>query len=94
MVECLRNKPAKDSLYSWHHDKMEREPMNIWSPRPDLEAKENAILPIEPELAMQFGQIQPVPFLVGAAESEGIWRAVNYLTQEDEVMMEFVQKDK
>jgi len=97
MVECLRNKPAKDimiaqsSLYSWHHDKMEREPMNIWSPRPDLEAKENAILPIEPELAMQVGQIQPVPFLVGAAESEGIWRAVNYLTQ-DEVMMEFVQK--
>ena len=87
MVECLRNKPAKDimiaqsSLYHWHHDKVEREPMNIWSPRPDLEAKEEAILPIEPQLAMQVGQIQPVPFLVGVAESEGIWRAVNYLTQ-------------
>jgi len=97
MLECLRNKPAKDimiaqsSLYHWHHDRVEREPMNIWSPRPDLEAKENAILPIEPELAMKVGQIQPVPFLVGVAESEGIWRAVNYLSQDD-VMMEFVQK--
>lgn len=97
MVECLRTKPAKDimiaqsSLYEWHHDKMEKEPMNIWSPRPDLEAKENAILPIEPELAMKVGQIQPVPFLVGVTESEGLWRAVNYLTQ-DEVMVEFVKK--
>jgi len=96
MVECLREIPAKDimiaqsSLYEWHHDKVEKEPMNIWSPRPDLEAKENAILPIEPHLAMQVGQIQPVPFLVGAAESEGLWRAVNYLTQ-DGVMVEFVK---
>eukprot|EP00091_Calanus_sinicus_P022567 TRINITY_DN7216_c0_g1_i1.p2 TRINITY_DN7216_c0_g1~~TRINITY_DN7216_c0_g1_i1.p2 ORF type:complete len:237 (-),score=63.23 TRINITY_DN7216_c0_g1_i1:318-1028(-) len=39
---------------------------------------------------MKVGQIQPVPFLVGVAESEGLWRAVNYLTQDD-VMMEFVK---
>jgi len=96
MLECLREKPAKDimiaqgSLYAWHHDRMEKEPMNIWSPRPDLEAKENAVLPIEPHLAMQVGQIQPVPFLVGVAESEGLWRAANYLTQDD-VMVEFVK---
>lgn len=87
MVDCLREKPAKDimiaqkSLYAWHSDRMEKEPMNIWSPRQDLEAKENAISPIAPHFAMQVGQIQPVPFLVGVAESEGLWRAVNYLTQ-------------
>ena len=55
--------------------------MNIWSPRADLEAGEVAVLPVEPQLAIQVGQIQPVPFLVGVAESEGVWRAVNYLTQ-------------
>jgi len=96
MVECLKEKPAKDimiaqsTLYAWHHDKMEKEPMNIWSPRPDPEAEENAVLPIDPHLAMQVGQIQPVPFLVGVAESEGLWRAANYLTQDD-VMVEFVK---
>ena len=112
MVECLKEKPAKDimiaqsTLYAWHHDKMEKEPMNIWSPRPDPEAEENAVLPIDPHLAMQVGQIQPVPFLVGVAESEGLWRAANYLTQvhtlyfrylvhkiltQDDVMVEFVK---
>ena len=49
--------------------------------RPDKEAGDAAILPISPHMAMEAGQIQPVPFLVGIAEHEGIWRANNYLAQ-------------
>jgi hypothetical protein len=60
---------------------VEKEPMNIWSPRADLEAGAAAVLPVDPQLAIQVGQIQPVPILVGITESEGVWRAVNYLTQ-------------
>ncbi|XP_023346297.1 esterase E4 [Eurytemora carolleeae] len=87
LLECLRSKPAveimkaQNQLYAWRPGKMETEPMNIWSPRPDPEAGEDAILPVQPTLAMEVGQIHPVPFLVGIAESEGIWRAANYLTQ-------------
>ena len=97
MVDCLRKVPGRDmmvaqaSLYHWHHDKPEKEPMTIWSPRPDLEAASEAVLPVEPHFAMEVGQIQPVPFLVGAAESEGVWQAANYLTQDD-VMSEFLSK--
>ena len=97
MLECLRGKPAREvmaaqaSLYAWRHDRAEREPMNIWSPRVDSEAGMAAVLGIAPELAMQAGQLQPVPLLVGAAESEGVWRAANYLTQ-DAVMLEFMEK--
>ena len=97
MVDCLRKVPGRDlmiaqsSLYSWHHDRTEKEPMTIWSPRPDLEALGEAVLPVEPAFAMQVGQMQPVPFLVGAAESEGVWQAANYLTQDD-VMSEFLSK--
>jgi hypothetical protein len=60
---------------------VEKEPMNIWSPRADLEAGAAAVLPVDPQLAIQVGQIQPVPILVGITESEGVWRAVNYFTQ-------------
>jgi len=97
MVECLRKVPGRDmmiaqaSLYQWHHDRTEKEPMTIWSPRPDMEALGEAVLPLEPAFAMQVGQIQPVPLLVGAAESEGVWQAANYLTQDD-VMSEFLSK--
>jgi len=96
LVKCLREKPAEElmagqtSLYSWHPDRMEREPMNVWSPRPDSEAGNTAILSVDPSLAMEVGQIQPVPFLAGIAEHEGIWRANNYLAQ-DEVMLDLVK---
>jgi len=97
MISCLQKVPASQmmtsqaSLYAWHHDKTEKEPMTIWSPRADLEAKDSAVLPIQPEMAMSVGQMQPVPFLVGVAESEGVWQASHYLTQ-DQVMLEFVRK--
>jgi len=96
LVSCLREKSGEElmsgqaSLYSWHQGKLEREPMNVWSPRPDKEAGDTAVLAIDPSLAMEVGQIQPVPFLAGIAEHEGIWRANNYLAQ-DEVMLEMVK---
>merc|ERR1711971_1190766 len=96
MIKCLQDKsasqimPAQASLYAWHHDRVEKEPLTIWSPRADLEAKEEAILPLDPGTAMSVGQMQPVPFLVGVAESEGAWQAGNYLEQ-DEVMVEFLK---
>ena len=44
-------KPYYNVLYFM---KVEAEPMNIWSPRSDPEAgQENAILPIDPTLAME-----------------------------------------
>lgn len=96
-VDCLRTKTAteimaaQDTLYAWRSGKVEAEPMNIWSPRSDPEAgQENAILPIDPTLAMEVGMMQPVPFLIGVANSEGIWRANNYISQ-DEVMSEFLK---
>jgi len=96
MLECLRNRPAEEimeaqaKLYAWHPDKTEAEPMNIWSPRVDSEAGNTAILTVDPETAAKHGQIQPVPFLVGVADSEGAWRAANFLTQDD-VMVEFLK---
>merc|ERR1719206_724047 len=65
--------------------------MTIWSPRSDPEAGDSAILPISPHLAMEAGQIQPVPFLIGVAETEGAWRAGNLLTR-DAAMEEFINK--
>ena len=97
MLSCLRAQSASEimvaqaSLYAWHPSRMEKEPMNIWSPRPDPEAGEAAVLPLEPRAAMSGGQVQPVPFLVGVTENEGIWQAANYLEQ-SEVMDEFLQK--
>jgi len=99
MVDCLRNIPADQliqaqlKLYPWHHDKVEREPLTIWSPRADPEAAEDAILPLEPAVAMSVGQMQPVPFLVGVAESEGVWQAANYLLQDD-VMVDFLKNSE
>ena len=97
MIVCLQKIPANDvmsaqaQLYAWHHDKMEKEPMTIWSPRPDQEAGELAVVPQHPELAMTSGHIQPVPLLVGVAESEWAWKAANYLTQ-DKVISEILKK--
>jgi len=95
LVNCLKEKKvdeimsAQSGLYSWHPGTKEMEPISMWSPRPDPEAGEMAVLPIQPELAMEAGQIQPVPFLVGVASDEGAWRASTYLTQ-DALMQEFV----
>ena len=89
LLNCLRSKSteeimsAENQLYTWRQGQTEAEPMNIWSPRADVEAGEEGILPVNPSLAMQAGQIQPVPFLVGVAESEGAWRAAGYLYKED-----------
>jgi len=89
VLECLRGKSmeeimlAESKLYSWRQGQTEAEPMNIWSPRPDVEAGDLGILPVNPTLAMQAGQIQPVPFVVGVAESEGAWRAAGYLYKEE-----------
>ena len=97
LIACLQKIPASKlmsaqaKLYAWHHDKMEKEPMTIWSPRPDPEAGESAVLPQHPELAMTNSHVQPLPLLVGVAESEGVWKAANYLTQ-DKVISEILHK--
>jgi len=97
LLDCLRGKKieelmaAESSLYPWHPGTVEKEPMTIWSPRSDPEAGDSAILPISPHLAMEAGQIQPVPFLIGVAETEGAWRAGNLLTR-DAAMEEFINK--
>ena len=96
LIGCLRDVSANQmmaaqlSLYPWHHDRTEHEPLTLWSPRTDLEAGDGAVLPLEPATAMSVGQMQPVPVLVGVAESEGVWQAANYLTQDD-VMVEFLK---
>jgi len=99
LLSCLKKKKVEDimeaqnSLYRWHPGTIEAEPMNIWSPRSDPEAGKDSILPIPAEMAMEVGQIQPVPVLVGVAESEGAWRGAYYLTQ-DHVMQDFIQNFK
>ena len=97
LLDCLRGKKVEElmaaeaNLYPWHPGTVEKEPMTIWSPRSDPEAGSSAILPIPPHLAMEAGQIQPVPLLIGVAETEGAWRAGNLLTQ-DAAMEEFINK--
>ena len=87
MVACLRKVPGRDlmeaqaRLYPWHPAGPEKAPKNIWSPRADPEAGAEAVLGVEPLEALQAGQIQPVPVLVGTAESEGVWQAGLYLTR-------------
>ncbi len=36
---------------------VEKEPMNVWSPRADLEAGDSAFLPVDPQLAIQVSRI-------------------------------------
>jgi len=96
LIECLRGKSVEEimdvqrSLYFWKQGRPEVEPLTIWAPRVDTEAGDNAILPVDPTLAMSAGQIQPIPFLVGVADSEGAWRANAYLNQ-DENMAYFLK---
>jgi hypothetical protein len=37
---------------------VEKEPMNVWSPRADLEAGDSAFLPVDPQLAIQVIKFQ------------------------------------
>ena len=96
IIQCLQQisgreiMEAQAKFYPWNHDKVEKEPLTIWSPRPDPEAEEEAMMPIQPAIRMVEGQMQPVPFLVGVAESEGVWQAANYLTQ-DAAMTSFLE---
>jgi len=96
LLNCLREKDAKEmlskqnELFAWHPNKVETEPLAIWSPRADTEAGEDAILPVSPQLAMEVGQIPPLSFLMTVQAQEGIWRAANYINQDD-VMMEFLK---
>lgn len=89
MLECLREKSsmelmkAQSQLYSWHRDKIEQEPMNVWSPRADPEAGPHAILPLEPIDAIQKGMVKEVPLMISLAESEGIWKGINYVGQQE-----------
>ena len=57
--------------------KAEMEPMNVFSPRSDPESS-NPFMPHHPLVAMERGDINPVPYMLGYAAKEGIWRA-NYL---------------
>ena len=51
--------------------------MNVFSPRSDPESA-NPFMPRHPVVAMEAGDINPVPYMLGYAAKEGIWRA-NYL---------------
>jgi len=96
LIDCLREKPAKEilskqlELFAWHPNKVEAEPLVIWSPRADIEAGDEAILPVSPQLAMEVGQMPPIPFLMSVQAQEGIWRATNYINQDD-VMTELLK---
>jgi len=99
LLACLKQADAttlmkaQDLLYSWQTDQIEREPVSIWSPRQDLEAGAGAVMPIPAHTAMEVGQIQPVPFLVGVASYEGTWRA-STLLRHDHVMTQFINNFK
>jgi carboxylesterase type B len=74
----------------------EAEPMNVFSPRSDPESS-NPFMPLHPFEAMDRGEINPAPYMLGYAEKEGSWRA-NYVMPDDEegaLWKEFVaNKDK
>ena len=76
VLTCLRKQEAEQimeaqgQLYSWHPGILQREPMNIWSPRHQPGGK------VGVELR------QRVPMLVGVDETEGAWRAAAVLGRE------------
>jgi len=67
--------------------------MNSFSPRADPEADES-FLPDHPIVAMEKGMITNVPYMLGYAIKEGIWR-INYLAPDgldtDEEWPDFVK---
>ena len=92
LLACLRARPAEEiiaaqgGLYPWHAGALEREPMNLWSPRVDQEAGAAALLP----QGLEEGEGAGVPLLVGVDETEGAWRAINFLGQ-PAVLQEFLE---
>ena len=62
MIDCLRKIPTEkiheahhDLFFHWHQNSVEREPMNVFSPRSDPEAGPAAFLPEHPYIAMDKG---------------------------------------
>ncbi len=99
ILNCLREIPARDLFdankifFEWRPFKPEAEPMNVFSPRTDAESS-NPFMPVHPLLAMENGDINSVPYMLGYAEKEGIWRA-NYIVPDhtgDKLWLEFVEK--
>ena len=62
-----------DLFFKWHKNSVEREPMNVFSPRSDPEAGPNAFLPEHPYVAMENGHINPQPHWIGFSDKEGIY---------------------
>ena len=79
-------------FYDWHSMKPEMEPMNVFGPRSDPERSPDPFMPRHPLVAMEAGDISPVPYMLGYAEKEGIWRA-NYLLPDPstEIWEDFVR---
>ena len=72
MLDCLRKIPTEklheahyELFFHWHKDSVEREPMNVFSPRSDPEAGPGAFLPEHPFIAMENGHINPQPHMIG-----------------------------
>ncbi len=82
MLDCLRKIPTEklhqahyDLFFHWHKNSVEREPMNVFSPRSDPEAGPEAFLPLHPYKAMEQGLFHTQPHMMGFTDKEGIWRA-------------------
>ncbi len=81
-ADCMRKVPSDklmkahhDLFFEWHKEYVEREPMNVFSPRSDPEAGPEAFLPDHPYVAMEKGKVNPQPHMIGFTDKEGIWRA-------------------
>ena len=100
MVDCLRTKTstevieAHNKFFDWLPENQAREPMNVFSPRPDPEA-EAPFLPDHPLALMEKGAINNVPYMLSYAEKEGNWR-INHLTPDNptgaKIWTEFASK--
>lgn len=99
MLDCLRKVPGHKIMtahhteyFDWHIDSVEREPMNVFSPRADPEAGPGALLPEHPYVAMLNGHINPQPHMIGFTDKEGIWRA-NQILPDDSDASKVTWKD-
>ena len=98
ILDCLRKIPAGElfakhgEFFDWRKEGQEREPMNVFSPRPDPESS-NPFLPEHPVIAMSKGNINSAPYMLGYAEKEGGWRA-NYVlpdVPDSQIWKQFVE---